>query len=133
MISRLDHLVLTVSSIDDTVRFYTEILGMEKQVFGEGRVALKFGCQKINLHQFAAKSLNPKPDLPTPGSADLCFITHLPIQQAFEQVSAKGVNIIEGIVSRTGATGPIQSFYFRDPDNNLIEVSAYATTTKQGA
>lgn len=125
MISSLDHLVLTVRSIDATARFYTDILGMEKEVFGEGRVALKFGGQKINLHQLD-KEFEPKADCPTPGSADICLITHLPIQDAYDRVSAKGVSIIEGIVARTGATGPIQSFYCRDPDQNLIEVSSYA-------
>lgn len=126
MISKLDHLVLTVKSIDDTVYFYTDILGMKAEVFGEGRVALKFGSQKINLHQLG-KEFEPKANCPTPGSADLCFITDLAIQEAFEHVAAKGVSIIEGIVARTGAVGPIQSFYFRDPDNNLIEVSSYAS------
>src|SRR5690606_15055573 len=124
MISSLDHLVLTVRNIDETVRFYTDVLGMKKEVFGEGRVALKFGSQKINLHQ-AGKEFEPKAGFPTPGSADLCFITDLPIQEAYDRVSAKQVRIIEGIVSRTGARGPIQSFYFRDPDQNLIEVSTY--------
>ena len=115
-------------SIDDTVRFYTDILGMEHEVFGEGRVALKFGSQKINLHQHG-KEFEPKPESLTPGSADICLITNLPIQDAFSRVSAKGVNIIEGIVARTGATGSIQSFYFRDPDHNLVEVSSYAIAT----
>lgn len=128
MISSLDHLVLTVKSIDETVHFYTDILGMVEEVFGEGRVALRFGSQKINLHQ-QGKEFEPKANAPTPGSADLCFITSLPIQEAYEQVAAKGVNIIEGIVARTGATGPIHSFYFRDPDNNLIEVSSYTLAT----
>ena len=128
MISSLDHLVLTVRSIENTVRFYTDILGMDEEVFGEGRVALKFGTQKINLHQ-VGKEFEPKAHLPTPGSADICLITNLPIKEAFVQIEAKGVSIIEGIVGRTGATGPIQSFYFRDPDNNLIEISSYATAT----
>lgn len=128
MISSLDHLVLTVRSIDETVRFYSEILGMEKEVFGAGRVALKFGAQKINLHQLG-NEFEPKADFPTPGSADICLITSLPIQDAYDKVSAKGVNILEGVVARTGATGPIQSFYFRDPDQNLIEVSSYAIAT----
>ncbi|MFN3883112.1 MAG: VOC family protein [Nitrincola lacisaponensis] len=124
MISHLDHLVLTVRSIDTTVEFYVDILGMEKEVFGEGRVALKFGSQKINLHQYG-KEFEPKADHPTPGSADLCFITTLPIRDALARVAEKGVCVIEGIVTRTGANGPIQSFYFRDPDQNLIEVSSY--------
>ncbi|MBS8233268.1 MULTISPECIES: VOC family protein [Gammaproteobacteria] len=128
MISRLDHIVLTVRSIEDTVRFYTEVLGMEQEIFGTGRVALKFGAQKINLHE-SGKEFEPKANSPTPGSADVCFITDLPISEAYDRVSEKSVCIIEGIVSRTGAVGPIQSFYFRDPDHNLIEVSSYATAT----
>lgn len=128
MISRLDHIVLTVRSIEDTVRFYTEVLGMEQEIFGTGRVALKFGAQKINLHE-SGKEFEPKANSPTPGSADVCFITDLPISEAYDRVSEKSVCIIEGIVSRTGAAGPIQSFYFRDPDHNLIEVSSYATAT----
>ena len=128
MISRLDHLVLTVSNIEDTVRFYTDVLGMEQEIFGEGRVALKFGTQKINLHQLG-KEFEPKASTPTPGSADICFITDVPILEAYDRVSEKKVQIVEGIVSRTGAAGPIQSFYFRDPDQNLIEVSSYGIAT----
>lgn len=128
MISSLDHIVLTVRSIEDTVRFYTEVLGMEQEIFGTGRVALNFGAQKINLHE-SGKEFEPKANSPTPGSADVCFITDLPISEAYDRVSEKSVCIIEGIVSRTGAVGPIQSFYFRDPDHNLIEVSSYATAT----
>lgn len=126
MISYLDHLVLTVKSIDATVNFYTEVLGMEKEMFGAGRVALKFGSQKINLHQ-QGKEFEPKAENPTSGSADICLITSLPISEAYRQIESKGVTILEGIVSRTGATGPIESFYFRDPDSNLIEVSTYCT------
>jgi catechol 2,3-dioxygenase-like lactoylglutathione lyase family enzyme len=124
VIANIDHLVLTVKSIENTVSFYTEILGMEKETFGEGRVALKFGSQKINLHE-CDKEFEPKANCPTPGSADICFITNMPIEDALEEVKAKDITIIEGIVSRTGAVGPIESFYFRDPDENLIEVSSY--------
>jgi catechol 2,3-dioxygenase-like lactoylglutathione lyase family enzyme len=127
LITILDHLVLTVKSIDDTVSFYTKVLGMEKETFGEGRVALKCGSQKINLHQYG-NEYAPKANCPTPGSADICFITNLPIQDAFDEVKAKGITIIEGVVSRTGAVGVIESFYFRDPDENLIEVSSYVNS-----
>ena len=123
-ITRLDHLVLTVKDIQTTVDFYVSVLGMEREEFGAGRLALKYGNQKINLHQ-AGKEFEPKADRPTPGSADLCFITEVPLEKAMAHVRSKGVEIIEGPVARTGATGPINSFYFRDPDMNLIEVSNY--------
>ena len=125
MITRLDHLVLTVRSIDDSAGFYCDVLGMEKETFGAGRVALRFGEQKINLHE-AGKEFEPKADHPTPGSADICLITSLPIDEAMARVRAAGVEIVAGVVPRTGAVGPIESFYFRDPDRNLIEVSTYA-------
>ncbi len=124
MISHFDHLVLTVRNIERTITFYTNVLGMKKHVFGAGRVALKFGEQKINLHEFG-NEFEPKAAHPTPGSADICLITYLQIQEAFEQVQSKGIEIIAGIVPRTGANGPLESFYFRDPDNNLVEVSSY--------
>ncbi len=123
-INRLDHLVLTVKDIEITAQFYVSVLGMEKEIFGAGRVALKYGNQKINLHQ-VGKEFEPKADKPTAGSADLCFITDVPLNEAMEHVRNCGVEIIEGPVVRTGATGPINSFYFRDPDMNLIEVSTY--------
>ena len=125
MISSLDHLVLTVKSIDRTIEFYTTTLGMKKESFGNGRVALKFGAQKINLHQLG-QEFEPKAALPTPGSADICLITELPIEQALKQVQSRGGVVLNGIVPRTGAAGPIQSFYLRDPDQNLIEVSSYS-------
>ncbi|MBD3670642.1 MAG: VOC family protein [Gammaproteobacteria bacterium] len=121
-ISHLDHLVLTVRDIEESVSFYASVLGMERQVFGEGRVALVFGNQKLNLH-LAGQEFEPRAELPGPGSADLCFITEMPLGQAMEYVCACGVEIIEGPVKRTGATGPILSFYIRDPDSNLIEVA----------
>jgi catechol 2,3-dioxygenase-like lactoylglutathione lyase family enzyme len=123
-IERLDHLVLTVKDIAITVQFYVTVLGMEKEEFGAGRLALKYGNQKINLHQ-VGKEFEPKADKPTSGSADVCFITDVPLAEAMDHVRSRGVAIIEGPVARTGATGPINSFYFRDPDMNLIEVANY--------
>lgn len=116
--------MITVRSIEKTVEFYTEVLGMEKEIFEAGRVALKFGEQKFNLHEIG-KEFEPKAAHPTPGSNDICLITNFPIQDAFDLVKSKGVEIIEGIVPRTGANGPIESFYFHDPDKNLVEVSSY--------
>ena len=123
-INRLDHLVLTVKDIDKTVDFYTKVLGMEKEIFKGTRVALKFGNQKINLHQlgneFEPKAFNVKN-----GSADLCFIIDTPLIEAKNYIESLNIVIEEGIVSRTGANGEIDSIYLRDPDLNLIELSNY--------
>ncbi len=123
-IHHLDHLVLTVSSIEVTCDFYTRVLGMALVTFGNGRKALQFGAQKINLHE-AGKEFEPKAQHPTPGSADLCFVTSLPLQEVLAHVQACGVSIIEGPVRRTGAVGEMESIYLRDPDGNLIEISLY--------
>jgi len=121
-ISKLDHIVLTVKNMNETISFYSTVLGMKKEVFGQNRVALKYGSQKINLHEFR-NELEPKAFKPTPGSGDFCFITKTPLKEAMAHVKNEGVEIIEGPVERTGASGSIQSFYFRDPDQNLIEVA----------
>ena len=121
-ISKLDHLVLTVADLETTASFYVSVMGMKKEVFGNGRVALKAGSQKINLHALG-KEFEPKAHKPTPGSADLCFITQTPLDDAMAHVRRCGVEIIEGPVERNGANGPLRSFYFRDPDDNLIEVA----------
>lgn len=123
-IKSLDHFVLTVHDIEETCRFYTTVMGMELQTFGEGRRALRFGQQKINLHTYG-KEFEPKALKPTPGSADLCFITDTPLKQVIEHLEKNNVTVLEGPVSRTGAIGKILSVYFRDPDGNLIEVSNY--------
>ena len=123
-IDRLDHLVLTVADIDATIAFYTSVLGMTAVTFAGGRRALAFGAQKLNLHP-AGREFSPCARMPTPGSADVCLITTTPLAQAMAHVRACGVAIEVGPVKRTGATGPIESFYFRDPDGNLIEVSNY--------
>lgn len=123
-IDRLDHLVLTVSNVATTSEFYQRVLGMTLVRFGEGRIALTFGLQKINLH-LAGHEYAPHAQHPVPGSADLCLITTTPLDEAMAHVTAQQVAILEGPVDRTGATGPIRSFYFRDPDANLIEVSNY--------
>lgn len=121
-IDRIDHLVLTVHRIEATCDFYSRVLGMSVVTFGEGRKALAFGRQKINLHE-AGKEFEPKAHVPTAGSADLCLITDTPLEQVIEHLAACGVPVIEGPVTRTGATGPIRSVYVRDPDFNLIELS----------
>lgn len=121
-IDSLDHLVLTVADIEASCAFYQRVLGMEVLTFGAGRKALAFGTQKINLHQ-AGREFEPKAERPTPGSADLCFLTSVPLPQVQQHLAACGVTVTEGPVQRTGAQGPILSLYFRDPDRNLIEVS----------
>jgi catechol 2,3-dioxygenase-like lactoylglutathione lyase family enzyme len=121
-VDSLDHLVLTVRDIDATIAFYATTLGMRAETFGDGRKALSFGTQKINLHQ-AGREFEPKAAAPTPGSADLCFLTSEPLDAVISHLRACGVPVIEGPVSRTGATGPIRSVYVRDPDGNLVEVA----------
>lgn len=121
-IDGLDHLVLTVRDIEITATFYSKVLGMQTVTFGAGRKALSFGSQKINLHQHG-KEFEPKAWQPTPGSADLCLITSVPLQEVISHFNSCGVTVIEGPVQRTGATGPLMSVYLRDPDMNLIEVS----------
>ncbi len=121
---RLDHLVLTVADIETTCEFYQRVMGVQVITFGENRKALTFGQQKINLHQ-AGFEFEPKAHRPTPGSADLCFITLTPLAEIMEHLRSCNVDIIEGPVQRSGAFGPILSVYFRDPDLNLIEVSNY--------
>lgn len=124
LIDRLDHFVLTVADIDATCAFYERALGMTVVTFGEGRKALAFGRQKINLHQ-SGREFEPKALRPTPGSADFCLIATAPLDEVMAYLQACGIKIEEGPVERTGATGPIRSIYRRDPDRNLIEVANY--------
>ncbi len=121
-VNELDHMVLTVVDIEATCAFYARALGMGTLTFGEGRKALQFGTQKINLHQ-VGQEVEPKARQPIPGSADLCFLTPTPLAQVIEHLGRVGVAIEKGPVDRAGAQGPIRSVYLRDPDGNLIEVS----------
>ena len=124
LIDHLDHLVLTTTDREACVRFYTEILGMRLEIFGEGRVAFRFGNQKINLHE-RGREFDPKAHSPMPGSGDICLITSLALPDVIAHLNACKVEIIDGPVKRTGAVGVLLSVYFRDPDLNLIEVSNY--------
>jgi len=120
----IDHIVLTVIDIKKTCNFYSEVLGMEKIKFGNNRKALKFNNQKINLHEYGDE-FEPKADIPTPGSVDICFITSTPLIEAIDHITSMGVDIIDGPVERAGANGKVNSIYFKDPDGNLIELSNY--------
>lgn len=123
-ISRIDHLVLTVQDIQQTCEFYVKVLGMEVVTFSENRKALKFGQQKLNLHQ-VGHEFEPKAKYPTPGSIDLCLITNTPLPEIKVHLKNCGVAIESGIVPRTGAMGAIASLYIRDPDGNLLEIANY--------
>lgn len=123
-IEALDHLVLTVASIEKTVAFYKKVLNMEVVVFGDNRKALQFGQQKFNLHE-AGREFEPKARNPRAGSADFCLITKTPMEEVIRHLAACDVQVEEGPVARTGAVGKIVSVYIRDPDQNLIEISNY--------
>jgi catechol 2,3-dioxygenase-like lactoylglutathione lyase family enzyme len=127
-IDHLDHLVLTVESLEATCDFYTNVLGMQRLTFNDQRTALAFGEQKINLHA-RGHEFEPKAAHPQPGSADLCFVTHTPLEEVIKHLAACRVAIIEGPVARTGARGALMSVYIRDPDLNLIELSNIVETT----
>jgi len=123
-IEALDHLVLTVADIERSCAFYTSILGMEVITFADNRKALKFGDQKINLHQQGAE-FEPKAAHPLPGSADLCFIISSNMSELQQHLNEQGIKIEQGPVQRNGARGKIESIYIRDPDQNLIEIACY--------
>ena len=124
-IDRIDHLVLTVRSIEATCEFYARVLGMDVVTFGAGRKALAFGAQKIILHR-AGHEFEPKAAHPAPGTADFCLVSAVPLSAAIAHLAQCGVTLVAGPVAKTGAKGPMQSVYFRDPDENLVEVSSYA-------
>ena len=119
---RIDHFVLTVADVQATCEFYQSVLGMEILTFADGRKALGFGGQKINLHQ-KGREFEPKAETPTPGSGDFCLTTATPLDEVMTKLKGKRVAIIEGPVTRTGARTTLRSVYFRDPDGNLVEVS----------
>ena len=123
-IDRIDHIVLTVHDLARTCDFYSKVLGMKVVTFGEGRTALSFGRQKLNLHVHG-REFEPKALKPAPGTVDLCFISTTPLAEVIEHVKSCGVAIVEGPVPKTGAMGPMQSIYVRDPDGNLVEISNY--------
>lgn len=125
MIDHLDHLVLTTAHEEACIRFYVDVMGMALESFGAGRKAFRFGNQKINPH-IKDHEFEPKAQLPTPGSLDLCFIASVPLEEVIARLKEHDVPILEGPVMRTGATSRIRSVYVRDPDLNLIEISELA-------
>ncbi|MGC0153352.1 VOC family protein [Chromobacterium vaccinii] len=122
MISHIDHIVLTVRDIETAVDFYRRALKLEAVTFGNGRRALRFGNQKINLQLLGQETRNHA----AIGGGDLCLISRLPLTEVVEHLKGEGIAIIEGPVTRSGAMGPITSVYFNDPDGNLIEVATYS-------
>ena len=127
MIDHIDHVVLTTRDLEGCIRFYSRILGMELERFqtpGAQRLALKFGNQKINLHEWG-KEFTPRAHVAAPGTLDLCFISSVPLEEVVQKLKQNKIDILEGPVAKTGATGPIRSVYVRDPDLNLVEISVY--------
>jgi catechol 2,3-dioxygenase-like lactoylglutathione lyase family enzyme len=127
MIDHIDHIVLTTRDREGCIRFYRDVLGMELVSFrtpSEERFALKFGSQKINLHEWG-KEFTPRAHVAAPGTLDLCFISSIPLESVMARLKEAQVSILEGPVAKTGAAGPIRSVYVRDPDLNLVEISVY--------
>ena len=125
MIDHIDHIVLTTRDRDACIRFYTEVLGMKLERFRtptEERLALKFGTQKINLHEWG-REFSPRAHVAVPGSLDLCFIAAVPLDRVIQKLKEMNVGIIEGPVAKTGAVSKLRSVYVRDPDLNLVEIS----------
>jgi len=125
-LDRIDHVVFTVRDITATCDFYTRALGVAVITFGDGRRALQVGRCKINLHQ-VGHEFEPKAAQPRPGTQDICLVSTSPLPDVISHLRGVGVEIIEGPGPRTGALGPMESVYLRDPDGNLIEVACYAT------
>jgi len=128
MIDHIDHVVLTTRDLSSCLRFYTEVLGMKLEKFQtptETRMALKFGDQKINVHEWG-REFTPRAHVAAPGTLDLCFIASVPLEKVIEKLQQSDVGIIEGPVMKTGATSKIRSVYVRDPDLNLVEISVPA-------
>ena len=124
-VNRIDHVVLNTPDVDATTDWYVRVLGMEREVFGEGRVALRFGGQKINVRPTGARNWETGA-VDAPGSLDLCFIAEMSAEEVGAHLRSCGVTITEGPVRKTGAMGPMTSHYCRDPDGNLIEVASYS-------
>ena len=125
MIDHIDHLVITTARLDECVDFYTRVLGMKLEKFAGGRLALKFGEQKFNLH-VKGKEFEPKAAHPVPGALDFCLIAAIALDRVIARLGELGVPIIEGPVAKTGAVHPLRSVYLRDPDGNLVEISERA-------
>jgi catechol 2,3-dioxygenase-like lactoylglutathione lyase family enzyme len=128
MIDRIDHVVLTTRDLPACLRFYSEILGMKHETFQtptETRIALKFGKQKINVHEWGREFI-PRAHVAAPGTLDLCFIASVPLEEVIKSLEKHGIEILEGPVMKTGATSKIRSVYVRDPDLNLVEISVPA-------
>jgi catechol 2,3-dioxygenase-like lactoylglutathione lyase family enzyme len=125
VIDHIDHIVLTTALSEECIDFYTRVLGMTFERFGEGRMALKFGGQKINLHE-KGREFSPRATLAAPGTLDVCFIAAVPLEKVIDRLASCRIRIIEGPVMKTGARGPIRSVYVRDPDGNLVEISEQA-------
>jgi catechol 2,3-dioxygenase-like lactoylglutathione lyase family enzyme len=124
MIDRIDHVVLTTRDLQGCIRFYCDVLGMKLERFSENRLALKFGTQKINLHEWG-REFTPRAHVAAPGTLDLCFIASVSLEDVIRRLGSSNIPVLEGPLQKTGAQGPITSVYVRDPDLNLVEISVY--------
>lgn len=130
-LDRIDHVIFTVRDVEATCTWYVRVLGTEVLTFGDGRKALQVGHCKLNLHP-AGKEYEPKAAVPGPGTQDICLVTTSPLPAVLDHLKRMSVSIVEGPVPRTGATGPIESVYLRDPDGNLVELAWYADSETVG-
>ena len=128
MIDHIDHVVLTTRDLSSCLHFYSEVLGMKLEKFQtptETRLALKFGSQKINVHEWG-REFTPRAHVAAPGTLDLCFISAISLEDVIQKLKQNNISILEGPVLKTGAVSKLRSVYVRDPDLNLVEISVPA-------
>ena len=123
-VESIDHVVVNCRDVEGTADWYVRVLGMKRETFGEGRTALRFGNQKLNLRPTGAQNWVTAA-VDQPGTLDLCFVVDAHPDAIGAHLRESGVEITEGPVAKTGAVGPMTSHYCRDPDDNLIEVASY--------
>ena len=127
-IVEMDHIVLNVRDVEQSLAFYTSALSLKGERLDEYRSGkVGFPSVRINDHtiidlvQAGAIEANVTRNL-----NHFCLVSEsTDLVKLADELRKDGVVVVQEPVSRWGARGQATSIYIQDPDANEIEIRCY--------
>ena len=129
-ITEMDHIVLRSKDVEVSLKFYTEVLGMEAERVEQWRAGeIRFPSARINadtIIDFFGSDQEPISKDGIKNQDHFCMVIEpTDMEELKNKFEAMGVAIQTGPGKRWGSHGDGISLYIYDPDDNVVELRHY--------